>query len=266
LSKRFTDTEKWRHAWFRKLTPVERNAWFYLLDNCDHAGIWPIDMELMSFTMNANMTLKELCAAFSGRIVLLPGDKLFIKGFIRFQYGELNSHVKAHQGVIKVLKYHQLDIETLEYVGNSLLTVTKEFDNSTSTVQDQDKDQDKDKDQERKLLQVSQKPEHFVLDEMNKVTSRDFKAVDANLKFIRARLAEGFEPNELISVVRTKFAQWGKDPKMRQYVRPATLFNAEKFQGYREEAKAAIDRESKLDALFGTSLAPAGPEIVECDE
>ena len=49
MSKRFTDTDKWKKQWFRKLKNDNKVFWMYLLDQCNHAGIWEVDFELANY-------------------------------------------------------------------------------------------------------------------------------------------------------------------------------------------------------------------------
>lgn len=74
-----------------------------------------------------------------------------------------------------------------------------------------------------------------VLDFLNERTGRAYKAVDANLDLIVARLREGYEERELRQVVARKCRQWAGDEKMAEYLRPATLFNRSKFAQYTGE-------------------------------
>lgn len=73
---------------------------------------------------------------------------------------------------------------------------------------------------------------------LNEVCMRDFKPVESNARHINARLAEGYTVEDLKKVVEMKFAQWHKDPKMSEFLRPGTLFNSEKFQSYHNQVKA----------------------------
>jgi uncharacterized phage protein (TIGR02220 family) len=71
-----------------------------------------------------------------------------------------------------------------------------------------------------------------VLAYLNSKANRNFQAVPANTKLIAARLREGATVEQLKAVVDAKVRDWAHDPKMCEYLRPATLFNAEKFGQY----------------------------------
>ena len=55
---------------------------------------------------------------------------------------------------------------------------------------------------------------------------------------IRARLREGFTPEEQQLTVDYMHAKWGDDLEMAEYLRPSTLFQPSKFPGYLEGANA----------------------------
>jgi uncharacterized phage protein (TIGR02220 family) len=71
-----------------------------------------------------------------------------------------------------------------------------------------------------------------VLEHLNEMAGRAYQPVDSSLKLIRARLKEGATPEDCIAVIDAKTREWLEDPKMNQYLRPETLFNATKFAGY----------------------------------
>lgn len=71
-----------------------------------------------------------------------------------------------------------------------------------------------------------------VLTYLNEKANRNFQAVPANTKLISARLREGASVEQLKAVVDVKVKEWALDAKMSAYLRPATLFNAEKFGQY----------------------------------
>ena len=134
MAKRFTDTDKWKKAWFRQLSPKLKCVWSYITDNCDHAGIWPIDIDLMSFQIGEKISMDELVKHFGARILTHDKTKLFLPTFIEFQYGELHEESKPHQSVIKNLRKEGL---------------WEGYTKGIYTLKEQDKEKDKDKEQEK---------------------------------------------------------------------------------------------------------------------
>lgn len=92
-----------------------------------------------------------------------------------------------------------------------------------------------------------------VIEYLNQKTGKKFQPVDANLKFIRARIAESATWETLTGVIDLKCADWLTDPKMHEYLRPATLFNAEKFNQYVGliGAPRPKTKDEELDEAFG---------------
>lgn len=102
MAKRFSDTDKWKKEWFRKLPIKLKAAWEYLRDNCDQAGIWDGDFGLMSFQLGEPIGADECLAGLGpSRIVALDDGKFLLPGFIPFQYGNLNPENKAHASILK---------------------------------------------------------------------------------------------------------------------------------------------------------------------
>jgi len=101
MAKRFTDSEKWNDPWFCELNSNDKLFWIYIIDNCDHAGIWKVNWPLVKFHIKDFVFNKQV---FNGRIKELSSDTWFISKFIDFQYGELNEINRAHLSVINILK------------------------------------------------------------------------------------------------------------------------------------------------------------------
>lgn len=77
-----------------------------------------------------------------------------------------------------------------------------------------------------------------VLAFLNAKTGRSYRPVDTNLRLIEARLKAGATVENCRGVIVRKARVWGTDPKMAEYLRPATLFNATKFEQYLGEREA----------------------------
>lgn len=105
MAKRFTDTEKWKKQWIRALPTEYKLVWIYLLDDCNHAGIWDVDIDVLKLKLGIDVTEESILKAFNGRVqVINSGHKWFIPKFIEFQYGELDPNIRPHSSVIDILK------------------------------------------------------------------------------------------------------------------------------------------------------------------
>ena len=71
-----------------------------------------------------------------------------------------------------------------------------------------------------------------VIDYLNLKSSSNYQPVAANIKLISGRLAEGRTVEEIKQVIDRQCMEWPPDHHMRKYLRPKTLFNAEKFNQY----------------------------------
>ena len=69
-------------------------------------------------------------------------------------------------------------------------------------------------------------------DRLNSLLGTKFKPNAQSMKTnVSARLREGYEEKDFLEVIDKKVAEWGNDDKMRQYLRPDTLFSP-KFESY----------------------------------
>jgi hypothetical protein len=138
MAKRFTDSEKWKDPFFEELTKDLKLAWLYLLDDCDHAGIWKKSIKRLNFSIDTNFTEKDLLEAFKDRIVVLNADKWFIPKFITFQYGNdfIKSKQKAVLSVVKILNENNL----IKELDNGTLTISIPLTNPMETLMDTDTD------------------------------------------------------------------------------------------------------------------------------
>ena len=49
MSYRVTDTDKWNDTWFNTLTPNGKLLFFFLVENCDNAGVYEINKRFLLF-------------------------------------------------------------------------------------------------------------------------------------------------------------------------------------------------------------------------
>jgi len=215
MAKRFTDSRKYSDPWFRKLTPLYKCFWEYLLNTCDHAGIWKIDFELSSFCIGEKIEESAAIAFFGKRIVVLSSEKWFIPKFIEFQYGDLQENNRVHQSVISILKKEGA------YKGrNSTLLGCKDKDKDKDKDKNKDKDKDNNKELEKSPYSIF---EYTILKMWNKVAEKNerLSKVRAITPSRRKHLKERFKNKDfvthfnvvLIETQKSDFLMGGNDRK-----------------------------------------------------
>lgn len=169
MPKRFTDSEKWRDKWFRKLSSDHKLAYLYLLDACDLAGVVELDDELAEFQMGCSTDWELLIECSGGRLARLSDDKIVITKFIEYQYGELKEACNAHKAVIRLIEKHGLETK-----GSSTHQIP--INDPSRRVQDKDKDKDKDKDSKKERgVSKSVADAQSVFDEWNRNATEPIK-------------------------------------------------------------------------------------------
>ena len=111
MAKRYFDTDIWKKRWFRSLSPKYKGVWWYIISQCDHAGIFEPDIDIMSIFIGGELDEGSILEVFKDRIIHLDNGKWFIPKFIQFQYNaatpeELNQNNRVHKSVYdKLQKY-----------------------------------------------------------------------------------------------------------------------------------------------------------------
>lgn len=135
MAKRFTDTDKWKKPFIRSMKAPYKLLWLYILDECDHAGLWQVDFEVAQIKIGEKLNRETAIKFFEGRILEVNnGGKWFVFDFIEFQYGDLNPLNRAHNSVIKILEKYSIDYKN------------KPLTSPLQGAKDMDKDMVKDKD------------------------------------------------------------------------------------------------------------------------
>lgn len=86
---------------------------------------------------------------------------------------------------------------------------------------------------------------------LNKQAGRNFRPVEANLKLPRSRiLYDGAKESDLMAVVDAKVASAKRGEFKPEYLRPATLFNAEKFAQYVGQLGVSAEQTNNVSPLY----------------
>lgn len=150
MAKRFTDSNKWDDPFFTSLPNDIKLVWLYMLDKCDHAGIYKINFDMMKYQCNCKRSPEQILSFFRDRILRINGEKILIIKFIKFQYQKgLNSNKPAIIGVRNILEQHGL-LDKIDEIYNDSLTITNDY----AIIKDKDKDKDKEKDKDKNILDI----------------------------------------------------------------------------------------------------------------
>ena len=125
MAKRLTDTAKWDKTWFRKLSPLYKCFWQYIIDRCNHAGVWEVDFETAGYYIGEKLDIQTIKEVFNKQYIELNnGNRWLIKDFISFQYGDLNKENRIYISIKNLLKKEGVEIEDIWGIDGALATFT----------------------------------------------------------------------------------------------------------------------------------------------
>ncbi len=110
------------------------------------------------------------------------------------------------------------------------------------------KTQEKQSDSNKEFAKANDEAKHdidinneidIIIDFLNKTCGSKFRKIEKTKKLINARFKEKFTTEDFKEVISSRFATWGTNPEMYQYLRPETLFG-NKFEGYLQASKKII--------------------------
>jgi hypothetical protein len=104
MAKRFIDTDLFRKPFMRSLEAPYKALWIYLLCECDHAGIWVVELDVAQMRMGLKLDPDKVLQRMGGAVVPVgDGSKWYLPDFVEFQYGQLNPANRVHASVIERL-------------------------------------------------------------------------------------------------------------------------------------------------------------------
>lgn len=117
MSKRFCETEIWKEDWFLVMPYEYKLFWHYMLANCDHAGVFRVNLMAFCGLVEVKVTSKSALNYFNGgkqRIRIISESVWFIEDFFVFQYGHiLNMNNRVHESIQKAYIKHNIQLGSL---------------------------------------------------------------------------------------------------------------------------------------------------------
>ena len=137
MAKRFISTEIWSEDWFLDMPNEYKLFWFYMLSNCDHAGVFKVNLRSFCGLNGVSLTSKSALEYFNigkERIIEINPSIWLITDFFVFQYGPvLNLNNNVHDSINEIYKKYKIDIS---------------FVRGLRDLKERTKDKDKDKDKD----------------------------------------------------------------------------------------------------------------------
>ena len=151
MAKRLTDSSKWNDNWFTNLPMDMKLVWIYLLDTCDHAGVYKSNIRLLKFQTGTERSEDEIKMFLKERIYV-SGDKWFIPKFCTLQYKNFfTNNAPAVKSARELLINHNIinendnSFKTVnEELSNPYVTLIEVLDNPLQRTKDKDTDTDTD--------------------------------------------------------------------------------------------------------------------------
>jgi len=170
MAKRFIDTNLFKKGFVKQLPPEYKLLYIYLFCECDHCGIWEVELDVASIRIGFDVSQQEKALqVFEGKVVSFDkGKKWFIPQFVTFQYGKLSGANKIHKNVLATLNKSGLvqfldNCETDdEELPNPYVTLSEEYPNPTQRVTEPlqkgiDTLKEKEKEKEKHKLELKEK-------------------------------------------------------------------------------------------------------------
>jgi len=186
MAKRLTDSNKWNDNWFNELSAEMKLIWIYILDTCDHAGVYKVSFKSIRFYTGTEATENEIIECLKERIYIVDnGNKWFIPKFITFQY---KNFFVSNAPVIKSARELLISHNIIQPNDNVLPIISKELDNPYTTIdkgldndyvitKDKDKDKDNNMDMDINKVRATDNVMDIVLDsDMSRASRQDMMA------------------------------------------------------------------------------------------
>jgi len=117
MAKRFHDSGLWNEDWYIDLSTNYKLFYQYIIDNCDHAGIWKPNTKHFEFILGSSCPLKGFLNNINldkERMMKLANGRYFICGFIPFQYGSvLNLNNRVHLSICNALILNKIPLNII---------------------------------------------------------------------------------------------------------------------------------------------------------
>jgi hypothetical protein len=125
MGKRLTETTIWEDDWFYELSAEYKLFWFYIKDNCDHAGLWKPKTRAFKNVSDVEIDLSKALEYFNSgkqRVRLLKNGYWLLEDFFYFQYVKtaksLNLNNKVHKSAYELYLKHDIRVSSIRGINH----------------------------------------------------------------------------------------------------------------------------------------------------
>lgn len=117
MAKRFFATEIWSEEWFLSMDKEYKLFYYYLLSNCNHAGIYKVNTKTFNLLNKSDIKPDEIISNINNekdRIIVLNKTTWFIPDFFVFQYSDtFNINNRVHESVYFSMLQFDLNLTSI---------------------------------------------------------------------------------------------------------------------------------------------------------
>jgi len=142
MAKRFTSTKIWSEDWFLDMPNEYKLFWFYLLSECDHAGIFKVNLRSFCSQLEVKIDLDRALLFYNvdkHRIRVIKPGLWLIEDFFIFQYGnKLNIKNRVHNSILGQYQAHNICLNSIRGLNEVKLTPISGLVEDKHGVKDKD--------------------------------------------------------------------------------------------------------------------------------
>jgi len=168
----------------------------------------------------------------------LPFNARWIKQRIGVD-GDVDLNELAAMGFIEVDHSKDAALQSQEHNASTVLADCKQVATTEERRGEGEKSREREEGEKKNISAspLSGKPDmklqaKAAIDYLNLKIGSKYRHAESNLKLLVARLKEGHTLKDITDVIDAKAKEWPPGDPQFKYLRPATLFNAEKFNQY----------------------------------
>jgi uncharacterized phage protein (TIGR02220 family) len=251
------DTRTWNDQKFNELSDYGKLVFFLLLTHPHLTPIGAMRASLPGLASDLHWPLEKLQKAFEESFLksMVQYDEsatfMWLPNFLKYNQPESPNVVKSWEHSLDNLPECLLKNLLINHIKSYVKTLSLAFQEALPKAFEKgmpNQEHEQEHEQEKIFISSNTVSSHQknqqskfksqaieILQFLNDKAGRAYRPVDANLKLIISRLKSGATVMECRQVIAKKTREWKGDEKMSEYLRPATLFNATKFEQYMGE-------------------------------